>query len=96
MGGTEEKALLWRKPEMTIDQIRQLSLEYAKGHVQTGPAFRTPRINRSAARRRARPLTMAEWFAQSSRHGRKAGSPPQQTNAYLTQDSGDDDRAPWE
>ena len=58
---------------MTIEDIRKLSLEYAKGHVQTGPAWRKP----SKRKRRTQPgrqETYAEWFARSLKGGK--GGPP--------------------
>lgn len=48
---------------MTIDQIRRLSLEYAKGHVKTGEFWRTEKS----------PQTYAEWFAASLKDPVKAG-----------------------
>lgn len=76
---------------MTIEEIRALSLEYAKGHVQIGPEFRGPKV-----RGRRRQQSYAEWFARSLRLGKKAGKAPDvQTNAYLRQDAGDDGLPPW-
>lgn len=82
---------------MTIEEIRKLSLEYAKGHVKTGPTWRTPRRNRAKERRRAKPETYAHWFGRSLKKGRHAGPPPKQpdvqTNAYLKNSPGE--LPPW-
>jgi hypothetical protein len=84
------------KNRMTIDEIRRTSLEYAKGNVRTGPLFRTPRVNRSKQRRRSQQRTYAEWFADSLKHGRRTGKPPDvQVDTYRTQNAGDDGKAPW-
>jgi len=62
---------------MHINEIRRISLEYAKGHVKTGKAFRTPRVNQSKRRRLARQRTFAEWFADSLVRGKAAGPIPE-------------------
>ena len=55
---------------MNIEEIRRLSLEYAKGHVKTGPTFRTPKKKRNRL-----PLTYAEWFALSLAGKTRRGPP---------------------
>ncbi len=55
---------------MDINEIRQLSLEYAKGNMKTGEAFRGPKVKPE------RKQTYAEWFAKSLQIGRRAGKAP--------------------
>ena len=73
---------------MTIEEIRQQSLEYAKGHVKTGPSFRTRRVNTAKERRRA---ALDEFKVSIG----MAVEIPVQTDAYKHQDAGDDGKAPW-
>lgn len=56
---------------MNIEEIRRRSLEYAKGHVKTGPAWRTRKKNRKSKKR----WTYAEWFALSL-EGKTKKPPP--------------------
>jgi hypothetical protein len=84
---------------MTIEEIRKRSLEYAKGHVQTGPAWRRPSKRHRRLERHGQG-SFVDWFADSLENGKKAGHPPavsipQQTNAYLHQDPDDDGSVPW-
>lgn len=94
---------------MTIEEIRQLSLEYARGHVKTGPVYRTLQKKHFRRRRALDRLTVAatesyaEWFARSLVFGKAAGPPPSkavsiphQTDAYKHQPPGDDGIAPWD
>ena len=91
---------------MTIEEIRKLSLEYAKGHVKTGPTYRTPKKKhkrRAPGRPRNDKETYAEWFARSLVFGAAAGEAPtnaqaieRQTDAYKHQAPGDDGIAPWD
>lgn len=57
---------------MNIEEIRRRSLEYAKGHVKTGPTWRTPKKKRKGRK----PLAYAEWFALSLKDGKPHGGPP--------------------
>jgi hypothetical protein len=81
---------------MKIEEIRSLSLEYAKGTFAR-PA-RRPRGNKL----RHRKETYAEWFARSLENGKRAGPPPRtpkvpdkQLDNYKCQDPGDDGKPPW-
>jgi hypothetical protein len=86
---------------MTIDEIRKLSLEYAKGHVKTGPAWRSEK-KKHLKKKNRKPETYAQWFARSLVQGKRAGPPPNpprpsgQTDAYKHQPPGDDGVAPWD
>ena len=60
---------------MKIEEIRQLSREYAKGrgHVKVD--------SRWLPKPKPKPeQTYAQWFADSLTYGRKAGPPPRQGN----------------